>query len=246
MRNLQLVSLWCATRIQNTYINYHAHNCHELVYYLSGSGKTNIGDTSFHFAEDTFALIPKNTEHDELHYSDCEVICLKFSGADDLRSFFYQDSTHKISKILTELLHEISQQPYGYQHMLEIKLNEIMLHIARKENDTGNTKNFDYIINLLRENFFEHISLSDCAKQLNISYDYFQHKFKKLTGTSPQQFLIEQRLLFAEKLLVEGNSNCTEIAYRCGFSTSAQFSAFFKRRFGQSPLQYKRLHQQKA
>ena len=121
-----------------------------------------------------------------------------------------------------------------------------MLHIARKENDTGNTKNFDYIINLLRENFFEHINLSDCAKQLNISYDYFQHKFKKLTGTSPQQFLIEQRLLFAEKLLIEGNSNCTEIAYRCGFSTSAQFSAFFKRRFGQSPLQYKRQHQQKA
>ena len=130
--------------------------------------------------------------------------------------------------------------------MLEIKLNEIMLHIARQENNTGDTKNFDYIINFLQENFHEHIILSDCAKQLNISYDYFQHKFKMLTGASPQQFLIEQRLLFAEKLLADGNFNCTEIAYRCGFSTSAQFSAFFKRRFGQSPLQYKKQHLQKA
>lgn len=240
MRNIQLVSLWRATRRQNTYINYHTHNCHELVYYLSGSGNTNIAGTPFHFVDNTFTLIPKNTEHDELHYADSEVICLKFSGADDLQLRFYQDGTHRISKILTELLYEISQQSYGYQNMLEKKLNEIMLHIARKENDTGDAKNFDYIINLLRENFHEHIILSDCAKQLNISYDYFQHKFKSLTGTSPQQFLIEQRLLYAEKLLAEGSFNCTEIAYRCGFSTSAQFSAFFKRRFGQAPLQFKK------
>ena len=246
MRNIQLVSLWRAIRSQNTYINYHTHNCHELVYYVFGSGKTNIAGTPFHFADNTFTLIPKNTEHDELHYTDSEVICLKFSGADDLRLCLYQDGTHRISKILAELLSEISQQPYGYQEMLEIKLNEIMLHIAREENNTGDTKNFDYIINFLQENFHEHIILSDCAKQLNISYDYFQHKFKMLTGTSPQQFLIEQRLLFAKKLLTDGNFNCTEIAYRCGFSTSAQFSAFFKRRFGQSPLQYKKQHLQKA
>ena len=246
MQSLQLVSLWRATRQQGAYINYHAHNCHELVYYLSGSGKTDIADIPFLFADNTFALIPPNTEHDELHHADSEVICLKFSGTDDLQMCFYQDNTHRIFKILTELLHEISQQPYGYQDMLAIKLNELMLHIAREENDTEETKNFDYVINLLRENFHEHIILSACARQLNISYDYFQHKFKKLTGTSPQQYLIEQRLLFAEKLLAEGNLNCTEIAYRCGFSTSAQFSAFFKRRYGQTPLQYKKQHMQKA
>lgn len=246
MRNIQLVSLWRASRSKNTYINYHTHNCHELVYYVSGSGKTNVAGTPFHFSNNTFMLIPQNTEHDEFHHADSEVICLKFSGADDLQLRYYQDGTHRISKILAELLHEISHQSYRYQDMLEIKLNEIMLHIAREEHDTGDAKNFDYIINLLRENFHEHIVLADCAKQLNISYDYFQHQFKHLTGASPQQFLIEQRLLFAEKLLTDGSFNCTEIAYRCGFSTSAQFSAFFKRRFGQSPLQYKKQHPQKT
>jgi len=82
--------------------------------------------------------------------------------------------------------------------------------------------------------------LSDCAKQLNLSYDYFQHKFKAITGCSPQQFLIKQRLKASKKLLKEGELNCTEIAFRCGFSTSAQYSALFKKEYGSSPLQYQK------
>ena len=37
-----------------------------------------------------------------------------------------------------------------------------------------------------------------------------------------------------------GQGGCTEIAYRCGFSNSAQFSAIFKREKGLSPQQYRK------
>ena len=74
---------------------------------------------------------------------------------------------------------------------------------------------------------------------MNISYDYFQHKFKELTGFSPQQFLLNQRLLAAKELLQNSRLSCTEIAYRCGFSTSAQFSMLFKTHLGMSPLAFR-------
>lgn len=246
MQNLQLISAWKATKTKSTYINYHSHEYYELVYYLSGSGKTEIGGKMFPFSDNSFALIPGNTEHDELHDSDSEVICLIFSGIDDLQLGFFKDYSHTISKILNELLYEINKQTYGYKEMLVIKLNELMLNIIRIENNTNNTKNFEYIINYLRENYYEHINLLDCAKQLNISYDYFQHKFKAITGYSPQQFLMEQRLLACKKMLKESDYNCTEIAYRCGFCTSAQFSGMFKKRYGITPLQFKKQHMEKS
>ena len=240
MQELLLVSIWEAKRIQKRHIMNHSHKYHELVYYVFGSGETEIGGKAFQFSDRCFAVIPRHTEHNETHRSDSEVICLEFSGACEMQPGFYTDPPRVIHKILKELLQEVKIQKYGYQDMLTVKLNELMLHISRSKNNPDATKNFEYIINYIRENFQERINFSDCAGQLNLSYDYFQHKFKALTGYSPRQFLIEQRLLAAEKMLLEGNFNCTEIAYRCGFCTSAQFSAMFRKRFGATPLQFKK------
>ena len=42
MLDLRLISIWEAIRRQNTYVNYHSHKYHELVYYTTGNGKTEI------------------------------------------------------------------------------------------------------------------------------------------------------------------------------------------------------------
>lgn len=242
MQDLRFLTIWQAKRASNSHIKYHSHKYHELVYYASGNGKTEIGGKAFAFSEHCFAIIPRHTEHNETHLIDAEVICLGFFADDDLPFGFYTDANHTVYKILKELLNEVKNQKYGYAAMLTIKLHELLLHVIRIENSTATTKNFAYIIHYIRENYHEHINLSDCARQLNISYDYFQHKFKALTGYSPQQFLIEQRLLACLEMLKGSDLNCTEIAYRCGFCTSAQFSALFKKRYGITPLQYKKQH----
>ena len=242
MQNLRFITIWEAKRVSNTHIKYHAHKYHELVYYASGSGKTEIDCKAFTFSDYSFAVIPRHAEHNETHLIDAEVICLGFFADGDLPFGFYRDTNHLIYQILTELLSEVKNQKYGYADMITIKLHELLLHIIRSKNSTSATKNFSYMIDYIRENFHERINLSDCARQLNISYDYFQHKFKTLTGFSPQQFLIEQRLLACLDLLTKSEFNCTEIAHRCGFSTSAQFSALFKKRYGMTPLQYKKQH----
>ena len=240
MQNLQLFSIWEAERNQNTYIKHHSHKYHELVYYARGNGKTEIEGKKFCFLDGSFVIIPPDTEHDELHYADANVICLMFSGVDNFQIGFFEDSSNKIGKILNELLNEAHNQKYNYREMFIVKLNELMLNISRIKHITNDTKSFEYIINYIIENFHEQLNLSECAKQLNISYDYFQHKFKSLTGLSPKQFLMQQRLLSAEKMLKQSNYNCTEISCRCGFSTSAQFSALFKNRYGITPMQYRK------
>ena len=238
MEDLRLITIWSKERNCISKINFHSHKYHELVYYPSGQGATTIGDKTFSFKNHTFSLIPQHTEHNEIHYEASQVICLGFTGA-ELSTGFCADPELEIFKILKDMLREVSMQKYGFEKMLTIKLNELLLYISRNKANTSHSKTFDYIINYIRENYHEHMNLCDFAKLLNISYDYFQHKFKLLTGYSPQQFLMEQRLNAAREMLDNTQYNCTEIAYRCGFSTSAQFSSLFKKKFGDTPLQYR-------
>ncbi len=240
MQKTQVVSIWRKNRERGLYVNFHQHHYHELVYYVSGDGHTHIGEQAFDFGDHTFAIIPCGLSHDEEHRSAGEVICLGFSAEKKLSPVFRPDPSGEILRILKELLDEVLKQNYGYREMLSVKLQELLLRLERADKTDGRERSFEYIINFLRENYHERIRLSDCAAQMNLSYDYFQHKFKRITGVSPRQFLLECRLNAARTLLLSNQWNCTEIAFRCGFSTSAQFSALFKARFGCSPLQYQK------
>lgn len=245
MQNSKLLSIWSKQREQRTLINAHTHKYHELVYYLSGDGQAIMGDDTYHFTGHHFAIIEAHTEHSEVHFADAEVICLEFTGASTLPTGLYADKSATIRHSLQLLLEESREQQYGYQDMLTLQLNVLLLQLLRSKNISFASKDFSYIIHFLSENFHEKISLSSCAQELNISYDYFQHKFKALTGYSPQQFLLERRLCGAEKLLTEETYTCTEIAQRCGFCTSAQFSAQFKASRGITPLKFRQLHAKK-
>lgn len=241
METVQLVSVWTAERAKGLSVQLHAHNYYELVYYTKGTGTTDVGSMSYTFQPNTFMLIPPGLSHNEVHISGGEVICLGFLSAEALPRKLLTDPTLEIFNVLQDILQEASTQSFGYKALITAKLTELSIRILRQQKAVpANTKNFEYIIRYIAENYHEKILLSDCARQLNISYDYFQHRFKELTGYSPQTFLLQQRLNGAKQMLQQGNHSCTEIAYRCGFSTSAQFSMQFKRTFGISPLQYRK------
>lgn len=240
MRNLKLISIWRRKKSCGEYVNVHSHKYNELVYYVEGKGKTRLGEQDYFFDAGSFALIPPYAAHDERHNAEGCVMCMEVCGVLEWSQGLYRDEHGHILHLLKEILAETQNQYYGYKEMLELKLNELALQLTRNTQAAKQEKNFEYIMNYMQENYHEKILMSDCAKQLHISYDYFQHKFKKITGASPQRFLLIQRLQASEYMLIENRANCTEIAYRCGFSTAAQYSALFKREYGISPMQYRR------
>lgn len=236
--NISLVSIWDAPKHKGEPIGFHDHQCYELVYYEKGRGTTTLRDKTYTFTESTYTVIPPHLFHNEHHQIDGHVICLTFQGEFPSLQSFGRDDSGVIRRLLHTLLAEIREQRYGYQTVLQTSLHTLLIHVLRSRHNSSGEKNLEYVVNYLQENYREKIVLSDCAKQLNISYDYFQHKFKERTGLSPRSFLLHCRIDAAKRLLSSGTLGCTEIAYRCGFSTSAQFAMLFKREVGVSPLQY--------
>lgn len=242
MTEFKLISIWRPQKPDGTYINFHSHDFYELVYYASGNGKTIIGDTAYKFKSGDYCVIPPGVMHDEIHYADSDIFCLKFHAPLTFSPTFNSDMDLKVLGILKKLFSETIEQKFGYENMIIARLTELCVIILRKERNTNTPKSFEYVITYIQENYNDKIVLRDCAKRLSYNYDYFQHKFKKITGHSPQQFLINCRLNAAKEMLKSKEANCTDIALMCGFSTAAQFSTIFKKTYGITPKQYQKIH----
>lgn len=88
-------------------------------------------------------------------------------------------------------------------------------------------------------------SLEDSIKKLPLNYDYVRKLFKKETGVTPHEYLLECRMQFARELIASGignrysNYSVGQIAEACGFSEPLYFSRVFKKYYGFSPSQAK-------
>jgi len=99
------------------------------------------------------------------------------------------------------------------------------------------------VINRLRQFVDEHIgepiNRNRLAKASGVSVSLMHHLFRKNLGTTPMQFLLEQRLLRARHLLSCTRLSVKEISYQLGFEAPAHFSRRFKQSVGVSPKEFR-------
>ena len=238
-----LFTAWPAERAEGGTIRPHVHSHHELVYYKSGKGISEIGGDNFKFSENTFALIESGKYHSERHLKSTDLICIGFCSDEKIESGLFSDKDGEILRITEEILREAETQPPYCRELLPIKLSELTVKQRRLRCDTGEAPpDFTYAINFLKEYCHEDIDFRVLAARMNLSYDCFRHRFKEITGLSPGKYLSDCRLNNAKRLLKESDLSCTEIALRCGFASSARFSMMFRRSLDLSPAEYRKIH----
>lgn len=91
------------------------------------------------------------------------------------------------------------------------------------------------LLNWLAEHFSEEVDWEALATRFSLSLRTLHRQLKQQTGSTPQLYLNQLRLLQARHLLRHSEMRITDIAYQCGFGDSNHFSTLFKREFGTSP-----------
>lgn len=81
----------------------------------------------------------------------------------------------------------------------------------------------------------EEFGIALLAKEMGMSYSSLYARIKSLTGQTPQNFLITYRMNTAMQLLRSGRYTVSEVCYKVGSSSLANFSRSFKRQFGIPP-----------
>lgn len=82
--------------------------------------------------------------------------------------------------------------------------------------------------------------ITELSAAVGMSVDHFSRMFKRSTGLAPHQYLGDIRLERAKRLLVDARTPIIEIAFEIGYANPSQFSAFFRKRTGLSPREFRR------
>ena len=84
------------------------------------------------------------------------------------------------------------------------------------------------------------LSVSSVAQRLYISPPYFGKLFKEECGTTFSSYLQNYRIQQAQDRLLHTYKLLNEIAFETGFINAAHFSTCFRKKYGMSPIQYRK------
>ena len=95
------------------------------------------------------------------------------------------------------------------------------------------------LIRYIDHHLNERLSADQIAYQAGMNQATIRKLFKKYLGVSLQQYMLEQRVNRARRLLATTDQRVLDIAYESGFSTVSHFYDAFQRYTGRSPGTYR-------
>ena len=120
----------------------------------------------------------------------------------------------------------------------QIDLSEKRIVIAEALSKLDN-EFIEKITLLIEENLSsEKIDINYLSDKMCMSGSTLYRKMKALTGLSTNEYIRKVKMKNAERLLLEGKFNISEIAYKVGMNSTGYFRQCFKEEFGLSPSDY--------
>ena len=96
------------------------------------------------------------------------------------------------------------------------------------------------ILNEMRQNYTENITLTDLAKRYNISASHLSSLIKEELKLPFSEYITSKRLQKAKELLADESLSIEEVAEQSGYGDYFYFTKVFKKNCGISPSKYRK------
>ena len=94
----------------------------------------------------------------------------------------------------------------------------------------------------ISDNYMYELRLKSLADLANMSESAFCRFFKLHTGRRLSDYIIDIRLGYATRLLIDTTETVAEISFKCGYNNMSNFNRIFKRKKGCSPTEFRNSH----
>ncbi|MBE9040086.1 helix-turn-helix domain-containing protein [Oscillatoriales cyanobacterium LEGE 11467] len=155
-----------------------------------------------------------------------------------------------IHQIGLSLKHVLQSDPLGSRFYAQTLSTALAAHLLqhycdrtsllKREGDRLDRAKVRVAIEYINDRLTQKLSLAEIADATGISQYHLCRLFKQVTGQSPWQYVIQQRIEIAKQQLKTSKHTIAEISDRLGFSSQGQFSNFFRKHTGISPMTYRR------
>ena len=154
--------------------------------------------------------------------------------------------------VVESILHEFRQiaeelhgEKVAYQQVITARTVQIMANtyaaVRRKEFEgTDIQRVIEQAKRLLCEQVQLSVNVEQLASSLHVGYSWFRRIFRQYVGMPPAQYQLQVRLNKACALLRQSTLPVGIIAEQAGFRSSYYLARVFKKKFGQSPTEFRR------
>lgn len=247
-------------------LNYlHYHSSFEIGLCVKGSGVFFIGNELFSFSQNDVSFIFPNQPHiaqspDEVpsqwYFIMLDLPQLLLGNSKQIDNIFLNETllpkiiskaaNEDIMKLAAMLIDELLKKERGYQEAVKEILSLFTLKLLRLSDECNQrvalSNTFSLIspaLTYLSKSFGDNITSGILARKCNLSETHFRTVFKKATGNTPMQYVVNIRMRMAKTLLKSTKLSVLEISQSVGFQTISSFNRFFKQQFGVTPSEYR-------
>lgn len=153
-------------------------------------------------------------------------------------AFFYRRLLQSLQR--TESPERADLESSGWLRLLLHELGAAGRESGQEHTAFANSaeRQVNQAVHWLSVQYAQPVSIDQLAKSLGYHRTHLSKIFKKQMGVSPMQFLMQVRLDQAKSLL-QSHLTVEQVASSVGFADPLYFSKQFRKRFGESPTQYR-------
>lgn len=238
----------------------HHHHHHQVVLGLSGEVWFDLPpEQQQHFGPGFGCLVPSNCDHAFYGEGDNTVVVIDVSGHDgsnhliDARLFDqlfsrprFIELDDNLRSLVCCLARELQQRPHDVQlqqHISGLLLHSLFHRIApylEAHQQQSGRIDLAMINQRIAERLTDKLSVEELASSCHMSTSQFHLRFRQLTGMTPYQYILQQRLEQACWLLQNSSMTISAVAAETGFANQSALNHAIKARFDVSPGQLRR------
>jgi AraC family transcriptional regulator, exoenzyme S synthesis regulatory protein ExsA len=226
---------------------------------IHGEWKIGAGETIYlkkgaaiirQFFEEDFCMLgfflPDNLIRESLKESNNKVALAKGETIYQFTSSILRDETY-LEGFFQSMLSYFRNDKQPPDSIIKLKLKELLLNLYLS-NDNILTSYLNYIkdnsspslTHIMETNFCFNLSIEEFSKLTHRSLSSFKRDFFSHYNITPGKWLLSRRLEHSAAMLINDNSNISQIAFESGFEDVSHFSRVFKAKFNVSPRDYRK------